>query len=195
MYTTLGMLLKINIQRAILARLRRQHTNALRERISAAYLGQSILNALVESNLSSTIVQQIVNRQPVQSMPESPALPHLPELQLDTSTFNPRFSSLVEIYSAAGEVAEELGRTATTSNFRNDCYYQSDHCFHLALALAKTIVSVRKHDHGFLLRHYQRYASLLEARLTASPEVYHETSLTLATLVKDGFSQITVTNN
>jgi hypothetical protein len=127
-------------------------------------------------------------------MPESPALPHLPEIQLDTSTFNPRFSGLVEIYCATGEVAEELGRTATTPKFRHDCYYQADHCFQIALALAKTTVSARKHDLGYLLRHYQRYTSLLEARLSASPEDNQETGSILATLVKDGFSQITMMN-
>jgi tetratricopeptide (TPR) repeat protein len=193
-YAALGRLLKINIQRAILMRLRRQFTNALRERISAASLCQLILNTLAEPNLSSTVVQQIMAKQSAQSMPESPALPHLPELQLDTSKFNPRFSGLIEIYSAAGEVAEELGRTATTTSFRQDCYFQADQCFHMVLALAKTIVSAFEYDPGYLLRHYQRYASLLEVRLIASPEVYHETSLTLATLVKDGFSHNSVMN-
>ena len=193
-YSALGQLLKINIMRAILMRLRRQFTNALRERISAAYLCQLILNTLAEPNLSYTIVQQILAKQPTQSMPASPPLPHLPELELDTTTFNLRFSGLIEIYSAAGEVAEELGRTATTSSFRQDCYFQADQCFHLVLALAKTMVSAYEYDPGYLLRHYQRYTSLLEVRLIASPEVYQETSLTLATLVKDGFSHNTAMN-
>jgi tetratricopeptide (TPR) repeat protein len=193
-YSALGQLLKINIQRAILLRLRRQFTNALRERISAAYLCQLILNTLAEPNLSSTIAQQILAKQSVQSMPASPPLPYLPELQFDTTTFNPRFSGLIEIYSAAGEVAEELGRTATTTSFRQDCYFQADQCFHLVLELAKTMVSAYEYDPGYLLRHYQRYASLLEVRLIASPEVYQETSQTLATLVKDGFSHNTAMN-
>jgi len=193
-YAALGQLLKINIQRAKLARLRRQYTNALRERTSAARLCESILNVLAEPNLSSLNVQQILAKQSAQSMQDSPVLSRLPELQLDTSTFNPRFTGLVEIYCAAGEVAEELGRTATTPNFRHDCYYQSDHCFHMALTLAKTTVSAREYDPGYLLRHYQRYASLLEERLVASPEDYHETGGILASLVKDNLFQIILGN-
>ena len=193
-YTALGQLLKIHIERAILARLRRQHNNALKARITAADLCQHILNMLTESVTSPTFIQQALATPPIRSMPVPPALPHLPELYLDTTTFNPRFTGLVEIYCATGEISEELGRTATTANFRHDCYYQADQCFHMALVLATTTVSVRKHDPGYLLRHYQRYASLLEERLAASPEDRAETSHTLATLLKEHFSHLTVMN-
>jgi tetratricopeptide (TPR) repeat protein len=189
-YTALGQLLKTYIQRATLARLRGQESNALRERISAAYLCQHVLDALVESVLSPKLVQQILARQSDHSMPDSPSLPHLPELHLESTTFNPRFTGLLEIYCAAGEVAEELGRTAVSSDYRHDCYSQADRCFHTAISLAQTTVSARERDPGYLLRHYQRYASLLEERLASSPENREETSHVLAALMKEGFAQI-----
>jgi tetratricopeptide (TPR) repeat protein/transcriptional regulator with XRE-family HTH domain len=193
-YAALGQLLKIHIQRAALARLRGQKSTALRESISAVYLCQHVLAALVEPVLSPELVQQILARQSDHSMPDSPSLPHLPALHLESTTFNPRFTGLVEIYCAAGEVAEELGRTATSSKYRHDCYSQADHCFKIAIALAQTIVSAHQSDPGYLLRHYQRYASLLEERLASSPEDREETSHILAALMKEGFAQITALN-
>jgi len=49
-------------------------------------------------------------------------------------------------------------------------------------------------DPGYLVRHHQRYASLLEERLASSPEDREETSGVLATLLKEGFAQIMVMN-
>jgi hypothetical protein len=110
----------------------------------------------------------------------------LPELHLETTTFHPRFTGLIEVYCAAGEVAEELGRTAVSSQYRHDCYSQADRCFHTALTLAQTTVSARERDPGYLVRHHQRYASLLEERLSASPEDLEETSNVLVTLLNGG---------
>jgi tetratricopeptide (TPR) repeat protein len=193
-YAALGQLLKIYIQRATLARLRGQESNALRERISAAYLCQHMLDTLVEPVLSPKLVQEILAGQSDHLMPDSPSLPHLPELHLDSTTVNPRFTGLVEVYCASGEVAEELGRTAVSSVYRQDCYSQADRCFHTALSLAQTTISVRERDPGYLLHHYQRYASLLEERLASSPEDREETSHVLVALLKEGFEQIMVMN-
>ena len=193
-YTALGQLQKIYIQRATLARLRGNESNALRERISAAYLCQHVLDTLVEPILSPKLVQAILARQSEHLMPDSPSLPHLPELPLETTTFDPRFTGLVEVYCAAGEVAEELGRTAASFNYRHDCYSQADRWFQTALTLAQTIVSAHESDLGYLLRHYQRYASLLEERLAASPEDSEETSHVLAALMKEWCAQIIATN-
>jgi tetratricopeptide (TPR) repeat protein len=193
-YEALGLMLQIIIQRATLARLRGQESNALKERISAAYLCQHILEALAEPMLLPKLVQQILAKQSVQSMPDSPSLPRLPELHLESTVFHPRLIGLIEMYCAAGEVAEELGRTAASSEYRHDCYSQADRCFHTVLTLAQTTTSARERDSGYLLRHYQRYASLLEERLAASPEDREETSHILSTLLNEGFSQFMVTN-
>ncbi len=193
-YAALGLLLKISIQRAILARLRGQQSSALKERMSAAYLCQHILDALLEPVLSPKVVPQILAKQSFHSMLDSPSLPRLPKLHVESTAFQPRFTGLVEIYGAAGEIAEELGRTATSSDFRHECYSQADRCFHMVLAFAQTIVSTHERDPGYLLRHYQRNATLLEERLAASPEDHEETSSIIAALMQKAFAQITVTN-
>ncbi len=193
-YVALGQLLKIYIQRAILARLRGQESNALKERISTSYLCQHMLDALIEPVLTPKLVRQILAKQSIQTMPDSPSLPRLPELHLESTTFHPRLIGLIEMYCAAGQIAEELGRTAASSDYRHDCYSQADHCFHTAITLAQTTVSARERDPGYLLRHYQRYASLLEERLAASPEDREETSHTIAALLKEKFSQIMMMN-
>ncbi|HEY6543034.1 MAG TPA: hypothetical protein VIZ18_18980, partial [Ktedonobacteraceae bacterium] len=100
-----------------------------------------------------------------------------------------RFTGLVEMYYAAGELAEELGRAADSSDYQHECYRQADRCFHTALILARTVVSARQRDPGYLLRCHQRYASLLEERLAASPEDLAETSSILAVLLKEGLAQ------
>jgi len=107
---------------------------------------------------------------------------------------NPRSTGLVEIYGAAGEVAEELGRTAVSSEYMHDCYSQADCCFNTALSLAQTTVSARERDPGYLLRHYQRYASLLEERLASSPEAHEEKSHVLAAMMREGFALIIAMN-
>ena len=184
-YEALAYLIRILIQRAALARLRRQDSNALKERIYAAYLCQHVLDTLVQPALPWKFVQDILARQPENSLLDSPALPHLPDLSLDTTTFHERFTGLVEIYCAAAEVAEELGRTADSPAFRSDCYRQADKCFHTALTLARTVVSARQRDPGYLLRCQQRYASLLEERLAASPHDLAETSNAMVALLKE----------
>jgi tetratricopeptide (TPR) repeat protein/transcriptional regulator with XRE-family HTH domain len=191
-YATLGQLLKIFNQRAILARLRGQESNALKERICAAYYCQLVLDTLIQSVSPLKLVEEILVRQHDYSMPHSPALPHLPELRMEFTKFQPHFIGLVEIYCAAGEVAEELGRTAVSPDYRYDCFRQVDGCFHAALALAQIIVSAQERDPGYLVRHHQRYASLLEERLMASPEDHEATSSNLAALVRDGLAQIQI---
>lgn len=184
-YEALAHLLRIFVQRASLARLRGQDSNALKERLYAAYLCQHMLDALAEPVFPWQLVQEILAQQPAQSLPASPALPHMPDLRLDTTTYQERFTGLFEMYCAVGEVAEELGRSAETTDYRHDCYRQADHCFHTALTLLRTVVSAHRRDPGYLTRCQQRYASLLEERLIASPEDCEETSVALAALLKE----------
>lgn len=184
-YAALAYLMRVFILRASLARLRGQDSNAQKERIFAASLCQQVLDALAQPVFPWKLVQEILAQQPERSLPASPALPHLPDLRLDTTAFHERFSGLLEMYRAAGEVAEELGRAADSLAFRHDCYRQADRCFNMALALARTIVSARQRDPGYLTRCQQHYASLLEERLAASPEEREETSGVLIALLKD----------
>jgi len=60
----------------------KQESTALRERISAAYLCQQVLDAVVEPVLSPKLAQQILAQQSSHLMPDTPLLPLLPELHL-----------------------------------------------------------------------------------------------------------------
>ena len=188
-YEALAHLLRVFVLRASLMRMRRQDSDALRERIYAAYLCQQILNGLAQPAFLWQLLREILEHQPAHSLPASPALPHLPDLPLDTTTFDERLTGLVDVYCAAGEVAEEMGRAADTPAFKRDCYSQADFCFHTALTLARPVVSARQRDPSYLIHCYQRYASLLEERLAASPEEHEETCSVLADLLKEGLMQ------
>ena len=189
LYEALAHLLQSFTQRASLARLRGQDSGALREGIYAGYLCQQALDALVQPVFPWKLVEEILARRSERSLPDSPSLPRLPNLRLDITIFHERFTGLVEMYSAAGGVSEELGRLATSPDYRNDCYRQADLCFHTALTLAQTVVAARQRDPGYLVRHQQRYATLLEERLAVSTEDREETSSAMAALLKEGPAQ------
>ncbi len=184
-YEALAHLLRVFILRASLARLRGQDSNALRERTYATDLCQRILDVLAQPAFSWKLAQEILAQQIERSLPASPALPNLPDLHLDTTTFHKDFPGLVEMYCAAGEVAEELGRAADAPAYRRDCYRQADRCFNTALTLARTIISARQRDPGYMTRCQQHYVSLLEERIVASPEDLEETSSVLAGLLRE----------
>ncbi len=189
-YQALAYLVQIFISRATLARLRGQDSNALEERKLAAYLCQRMLDMLGETVFSWSLVQEILNIPNERSFLDSPPLPRVPEETIDSSAFRPRFTGQVEIYRAAAEVAEELGRTAASSEFQHDCYSQADRCFHTALTLASSIVAAGERDPGYMVRFHQRYAFLLEERMAASSEEQEETSSKLLALLKDGLTRL-----
>jgi hypothetical protein len=97
--------------------------------------------------------------------------------------------SQVELYFAAGEVAEELGRAATTYEYALDCYRQANQCYRTALTVARSIQPDEEHDPGSLLRYYQRCTSLLEERIRTSSESTEEHIRTLLDILKTGLSQ------
>jgi hypothetical protein len=147
-------------------------------------------DALGEAAFPWTLLQAALSLQAERSIDGPPALPRLPDLTEDAPAFRSRLLGRVEVYCAAGEVAEELGRAATSSDDAHDCYTCADRCFDTALTLANAIVSSQERAPGYLVRCHQHYACLLEERSTAAPEVWGETSRTLAALLTDGLSQV-----
>jgi tetratricopeptide (TPR) repeat protein len=189
-YVALAYLVRAFIQRATLVRLSGDDDKALQERALATHLCQRVLDALSEAVFPWTLLQAALSLQAERSIDGPPALPHLPNLTEDAPAFRSRLLGRVEVYCAAGEVAEELGRTATSSDDAHDCYTCANRCFHTALSLANAIVSSQEREPGYLVRCHQHYACLLEERFTAAPEVWEETSRTLAALLTDGLSQV-----
>jgi hypothetical protein len=90
--------------------------------------------------------------------------------------------SQVEVYFAVGEVAEELGRVATTREYRHDCYARAAQFFQAALTVAR---SMKEYDYSYVVRCYQRYACILEERMLVSPELSEEIMKILAGMLKE----------
>jgi transcriptional regulator with XRE-family HTH domain len=189
-YVALAYLVRSLIQRATLARLSGHDDTALRKWALAAHLCQQTLDALGEPAFPWALLQAGLSLQAERSTEDAPALPRLPELTEDAPAFRSRLPGRVEVYCAAGEVAEELGRTAPSPDDARDRYICADRCFDIALTLANTIVSSQEREPGYLVRCLQRYARLLEERLTAAPEEWEETSRTLAARLTDGLFQV-----
>lgn len=189
-YVTLGYLVRTFIQRATLARLSGDDDMAPRERALATHLCQRALDALEEPAFPHALLQATLSLQAERSVNGPPALPHLPDLVEDAPAFRSRLPARVEVYRAAGEVAEELGRAATSPEEAHVCYNCADRCFQTALTLAGILVSSQEREPGYLVRCHQQYAYLLQERCTSNPEVCEETSRTLTVLFTDGLSQV-----
>ena len=189
-YVALAYLVRVFIQRAALARLSGHDDTALRERALAAQLCQQALDALGEPAFPWALLQAGLPLQAERSTEDAPALPRLPELTEDAPAFRSRLLGQVEVYCAAGEVAEELGRTASSPDDTHDCYTCTDRCFDRALTLVNALMSSQECEPGYLVRCHQRCARLLEERFTAAPEEWEETSRTLAARLTDGLFQV-----
>jgi hypothetical protein len=181
-YLALAYLIRTAVQRAVLARLDNYADTAYRERAIASYLCQQVLASLSESSLPWKVMRTAVNLQPESIAHQEPALPRLPELSDRHSPL-----SQIEVHFAAGEVAEELGRVATSNGYYHDCYTRATQCFQVALAIAR---SMREYDPSYLMNCYQRYACILEERILAAPEMSFETTRLLSSILEEGLSQL-----
>jgi len=185
-YGALAYLSRIYVQRAMLARLGGYADTALRERLLAANLCQQVLDTLSESALPWTVIHTAVNLQVDSAAYHDAFLPRLgspPDFSSNVSLKSDALLhspiSYVEVYFAAGEVAEELGCAATTHDYITDCYAHADQCFHAALFVARTLTIEpdNEAEPTYLGDCYQRCISILEERsLTASPVLCEATT-------------------
>jgi tetratricopeptide (TPR) repeat protein len=189
LYVALACLVRVSIQRAILARLEGSSLDvAYRQRAFAAYLCQQVLDTLANPSLPTALIQQAVTTSADTLAYRSPSLPRLIEIVPDVSDSSPRSPlSLIEVYIAMGEVAEELGRVAPVSSYAHDCYTQANQSFQAALSLAHSIQVKGERDPGYLARLYQHYIALLEERAVASLALAEETTKALLGVLKDAF--------
>jgi tetratricopeptide (TPR) repeat protein len=189
LYVALACLVRVSVQRAILARLEGSSLDvAYRQRAFAAYMCQQVLDTLANPSLLRALIQQAVTVSADTLAYRSPSLPRLIETAPDVSDSSPRSPlSLVKVYIAMGEVAEELGRVAPVSSYAHDCYTQANQSFQAALSLAHAIHVKGERDPGYLARLYQHYIALLEERALASPALAEETTKALLGVLKDAF--------
>ncbi len=188
LYAALSYLVRVLVQRAAVARLEGYSDTAIRERSRAAHLCQLVLNTLTTREIPWSLIQDAVH------LPEDPAaysfqaLPRLPDLAESTS-FR-ALMSLTEVYFAAAEVAEELGRTATTSTFAYDSYVCANQCFQASLNMERQIIPSKEYDLSYLTRSYQRCIAILEERIHVAPAMVEETYQIMLAILKDGLSYL-----
>ena len=191
-YAALALLVRVHTQRAALARLNNQAETALRERALASSLCQDALKALGNPAASPQQISQLLSIRTDPSVSRYPTLPRLPDLLAEhlENAGNPL--GLVELYLAAGEVAEELGRAALSQDYTHDAYARADAFYHAALEHAFPIVARRAQDPGYLIRCYQRCITPLDERSAISPESEGEIARTLLDLYKTELSRLPV---
>jgi tetratricopeptide (TPR) repeat protein len=192
LYTALAGLVRMAVQRAIRARLGDNSVDvAYRERALAAQLCRLILETLSISSPPWAIISQALTLTADALEYRSPSLlrftdlPDLLTAQGDTPPHRPL--GLIEVYTAVGEVAEELGRVAAVPAFAHDCYAQANQYQQAALSLAYQLHVKGERDPGYLARLYQRWITLLEERAIASPALSEETTRALLRVLQQGF--------
>jgi len=189
LFTTLASLIRIAVGRALLARLGGSALDvAYRQRAFAAFLCQRVLDTLSVPTLPWAIVEQVAVHSAETLEYAAPTLPRLPDLPLQPgapSLHSPL--SRIEIYAAAGEVAEELGRAAPVLAYARDCYAQSTRFFQAALSLARSLPPQDTHDPGYQARLSQRWVALLEERARTSPALSEATTKVLLDMLAQSF--------
>lgn len=186
LYIALAYLMRVAVQRAALAQIDGHADTALRERILASHLCQQVLDMLYEPSLSWATIHTIMALKVDTLLYSQPALPHLPDSHIITNAVGCSPLGQTEVYFAVGEVAEELGRAATTHDFAGDCYSLADRCFQTSLHFARPVIAKKEHDAGYLIYCYQRCIAFLQERFNAVPEVRDETTRSLMDILKDG---------
>ncbi len=185
LYTALAYFVRIATQRAALAQLHGYSDTALRERVLASHLCQQVLDTLYEPAFSWATIHAIMAFQVDSSLYNEPALPRLAERHSSVDAEGCSPFSQAEVYFAAGEVAEELGRAATTHDFANVCYSLADQCFQTSLDFARPAVERGEHA-GYMLYCYQRCIAFLQDVSTPHRRSETETIQKLLDILKDG---------
>lgn len=186
LYTALASLTRVYMQRASVARLEKYSDTALRDRAQATYLCQRILDTLTASELLHSLLGEVLILGDG-DMYRMQVLPRLPDTNNNWLTHNP--ISVAAIFAAAGEVAEELGRAATTPAYASDCYVHASKCFKASLHIERQATFSKEYDRSFFMRNYQHYIILIEERLQFAPALIEETGKMVIDLFKDMLCQ------
>jgi tetratricopeptide (TPR) repeat protein len=189
--TAIACLVRIAIQRARLAHLNAHAVHvAYRERAFAAHLCRLLLETLSLPSPLWEAARQALTLSAETLEYRSPSLPPFIDALSKRSESSPHGTpGLVEVYVAAGEVAEELGRVATTPAYTHDCYVQASQYLHASLALAHSLYAKGVCDPGYLVRLYLRWIALLEERALAAPTLTEETTQELLSVLEQAFWQ------
>ncbi len=189
-YIALAYLISIYRQRATLARLSGHKETSLRESQFMSYLCQEVLDAFSQPVFPWTMLANTLSMRTDASGFTPPILPRLPGLEEASRNVLHSPISQVEVYFAAGEVAEELGRAAEEHSFARGCYMQANTFFLAALNSAGSVVTQGERDPGYMVRCHQRCIATLEERFTDAPDILEETATTLLTMLKNSLHRL-----
>jgi tetratricopeptide (TPR) repeat protein len=194
-YVALAYLVRIYTQHSLFAQREGYVDTALRERMLATDLCQQLLDTLSESTIPWTLVHTVVNSQLQGLTNQATFLPQFGTLPNFSSNWPSQSDDLphslvsyIEVYFSAAEIAEELGRTATTDDYATDCYVRADRCFQAALSLVNLLATKldSETEPGYLRNCYQRCISILDERFSTSPTYDEETTRTLLDVLLNG---------
>jgi hypothetical protein len=156
----------------------------------AAHLCQETLDSLFGEAILWSHLQNVVSMDAERLIHRSPSLPRFPVQVASTEKELPGPVARAEIFYAAGLVAEELGRAATSQSYASDCYACADQFYQAALEAVRTVIASREGDPGYLIRCYQRCVAALEERTEVAPDLYEETTNSLLALLKNALYQL-----
>src|SRR5581483_3921570 len=135
LYTALSYLIRVHIQRATIARLSGYDDTSTRERSLASHFCTQALALLIDNRLPWQALQNILNPPGTEISYFAQSLPHLPNLSTQVARKN--YLGQMELYYAAGEVAEEQGRAANNPDYAHDWFSRANECFHAALKIGR----------------------------------------------------------
>ncbi len=181
LYLAQAYLVRVFTYRAVIARMGGYTDTGARERAQATSRCQQVLYALQEATLPDLLVQEMANAPTSAILYHAQALPHLPRLD-GMPPHHPMV--LTEVYFAAGEVAEELGRATGSPDYAQECYQSADHFFQEAIKASRQETPEITRDSSYAVRLYQRYLFILEQRLKECQD-NNEMQQKLLALLKD----------
>ncbi len=185
LYTALAYLIRVSIQRAIIAQMNEFADTAVRERSIAVYLCQKVLDTLVEPGFPWTIAHEIGILKESALINQAQPLPRIPEAVLHSNPVLCYDLTRSIVLFATGEVAEMLGRAATRFEYAEACFERTSQSFQAALDASRLIIPMPERDISYLYRVYQRCINILEERKQVRPETEEKTNQALLHLLKD----------
>ena len=189
-YMALASLVRVHIQRSILARVKSQEETALRERILATSLCQEALANVGMPAFPPERISQLLAIRTAPFISRDPTLPCMPDVQVDRHKEANAPRGWVELYLAGGEVAEELGRATVNQSFAHDCYARADTFYHIALEQACAVVAQHEQDSGYAIHCYQRCIALLRERVSVCAGSEEQTVRTTLDLLEHELSYL-----
>ena len=185
LYTALAYLIRIATQRATIALLNGYNDTAERERSVAYYLGQQVVDTLVEPDFPWPLISTIATLKQGTIISRTQTIPRIPEQVLRSNGSIRQDMSRSVVLFALGEVTEALGHAASQIEFAETCYESANQNFVAALDAYRRVVPVQVRDMSLLYRVYQRCIDALEERKQVRPVTEEKTNLALLHFLKD----------